>query len=218
MTTHYTTTQWNDKKTIVGGTGIDPARPINLLIGFHGADSTPENLLIHGNKLKLENAILAFPEGPVETGKGLWSWWRDGPRQKETVAAFVDYARQTIDAARRYAQTTAPGHAIHTSLWGFSQGGAAALVYALLGSHALHKVASVCGFLPEIHDTPANGGKPARILGIFGGNDDVIPPFLAEFALEEMKNRGHDLLARKTPQGHEINAENLRDIAEFLNS
>lgn len=218
MTTHYSSTQWNDKKVIVGKTALDPDRAVHLLIGFHGADSTPENMLIHGNKLKLENAIMAFPEGPVDAGKELWSWWQDGPKQKATVAAFVDYTRQTIDAACQYAQTTAPGYTFRTSLWGFSQGGAAALIYALLGSHPLHKVASVCGFLPEIPDSPANGNNPVHILGIFGANDDVVPSFLAEFALEEMKSRGHTLVAKETRQGHELNAENLKDIAEFLNS
>jgi len=50
MTVHYKNTQWNNKKVIVGESELNPSHPARLLIGFHGADSTPENMLIHGNK------------------------------------------------------------------------------------------------------------------------------------------------------------------------
>ncbi len=62
-------------------------------------------------------------------------------------------------------------------LWGFSQGGAAALVLTLMGTHSLYKVASVCGFLPEIPKQETKTDSSVPILGIFGTNDDVVPSF-----------------------------------------
>ena len=103
-------------------------------------------------------------------------------------------------------------------LWGFSQGGAAALVYTLIGKHPLHKIASVCGFLPEIPELETVSESSVPILGIFGANDEVVPPFLAEHALEEMKNRGHNPMLRETSQGHELNAENLKELSDFFGS
>lgn len=218
MPKQYTHVQWNGKKTIIGQSEIDPTQPIHLLIGFHGADSTPENMLIHGNKLNIKNAIAVYPEGPVDAGHGLWSWWQDGPRQKETVAAFLSYASKLLDRALHHAETTFPGSRSRLSLWGFSQGGAAALVYTLLGAHNLHKAASVCGFLPELPDPLSPNGASVNLFCIYGLNDDIVPPFLAEFALEEMKNRGHRIAIKEAPQGHEVNADNLQDLNQFFNA
>ena len=75
MTTRYSTTEWNNKKVILGETKIDEKKPVNLLIGFHGAGSTPENILVLGNRLKLQNTLMVFTEGPVNAGDGIWSWW-----------------------------------------------------------------------------------------------------------------------------------------------
>ncbi len=213
MTTKYSTTTWNDKKVILGGGDIDNEKPVNLLIGFHGASSTPENILVQGNRLKLQNTLMVFPEGPVNAGDDIWSWWEDGPQQKETVENFVAYTSQIIDSAHRHYSNIN-----RTCLWGFSQGGAAALTYTLLGTHPLFKVASICGFLPEFLLPVIEKKETLSILGIFGSNDEIVPSFLADHALEEMKNQGHQVQSKETAQPHEINAENLQDLCDFFNA
>ncbi|GJL79805.1 MAG: hypothetical protein NPINA01_27940 [Nitrospinaceae bacterium] len=218
MAVNYTNTEWRGKKVILGETELDPSKPINLMIGFHGADSTPENMLVHGNKLQLKNALMVYPEGPVDADKGLWSWWEDGPRQKQTVTEFVKYAALIVDEAHRHYAGKSSGASLNTCLWGFSQGGAASLVYTLLGSHPLHRVASICGFLPELPDEAPPQRAAVNILGIYGANDDVVPSFLADHALDEMKAKGHQLTAKETPQGHEVSQENLQDVTRFFNS
>jgi len=217
MTIHYTTTEWNRKKVIVGESELKSDQPARLLIGFHGADSTPENMLVHGNKLKLNNTLYVYPEGPADAGDGLWSWWKDGPRQSQAIKSFLGYTAEIVDEAHHFLKDKTE-HAPQVCLWGFSQGGAAALVYSLLGSHALHKVASVCGFLPEIPEEVPNRIHNTSILGIYGLNDEVIPSFLAEYALEELEGRGHRLTKKETPQGHEVNASNITDLIEFFES
>jgi len=218
MTIQYSNARWNEKKVVIGETAMRATGPIHLIIGFHGAESTPENMLVYGNKLELTNALTVYPEGPVDAGEGLWSWWQDGPRQTESVTAFLHYTSQMLEAAHGHAGRIFSGKPVRTSLWGFSQGGAAALVYALLGSHPLHKVASVCGFLPEMPDAASSRPNAPSILGLFGTDDEVVPAFLAEHALEEMKNRGHQVTAKEIRQGHQITAENLEAISAFFNS
>ncbi len=218
MTVKYNNAEWQGKKVILGETELQKEHPVNLVIGFHGADSTPENMLVYGNKLQLKNAVMAYPEGPVDAGKGLWSWWKDGPRQKESVEEFLTYTSTIVDTAHRHFSEKIPGAAIQTCLWGFSQGGAASLVYTLFqGSPPLHKVASICGFLPELPDDASFQPSPVNILGIFGANDDIVPSFLADHALDEMKAKGHQLTVRETRQGHEISSENLQELSDFFN-
>jgi predicted esterase len=213
MTTQYQNILWNNKKVIIGETATEKIEPVNLLIGFHGAESTAENMLVQGNRLKLDNTTLVFPEGPVNAGEGRWSWWKDGPGQTKSVAAFIGFADEIIQSAHTHF-----GNLPTISLWGFSQGGAASLVYALLGSQKIFKVASVCGFLPELPSKNINEKPPAQIFGIYGQNDDVVPSFLADYALEEMKNKGHKVQTKETSQSHELNSENLSDVCNFLNS
>ncbi len=101
MTIHYTNGEVAGKKTIFGNHSIAHKTPLRILIGFHGADSTPENMLIHGNKLKIENTLAVFPEGPVDAGEGLWSWWKDGPKQLESVKEFLDFASRAIEDSEK---------------------------------------------------------------------------------------------------------------------
>lgn len=216
MTTRYSTTEWNNKKVILGETETDPEQPVNLLIGFHGASSTPENMLVQGNRLKLQNTLMVFPEGPIIAGDGIWSWWEDGPQQSKTVKSFITYTSQIIDSAHEHYKN--PERTLRTCLWGFSQGGAASLAYTLLGKHDLFRVASICGFLPEFQDSAIEKKEPLHILGIFGSNDEVVPSFLADHALDEMKNHGHVVESKETTQPHEVNSENLQDLCDFFNT
>ena len=218
MSYKYQTTEWNSKKVILGEGSLNPKEPINILIGFHGAGSTPENMLIHGNKLDLDNTFMLFPEGPIDAGEGRWSWWVDGPKQKESVSDFLNFSFNMIAMAQNHLNNRFKNSETRISLWGFSQGGAAALTYTLLGKHPLHRVASVCGFLPEFSEQETVSESAVPILGIFGANDDVVPSFLAEHALEEMKNKGHNPTLKETSQGHELSEENLKELGVFFNS
>jgi predicted esterase len=214
----YQTTEWDNKKVILGEGSLNAKEPINILIGFHGAGSTPENMLIHGNKLSLNNTFMLFPEGPIDAGEGRWSWWVDGPKQKESVSDFLKFSYIFISKAQDHLNSRFKKLETRISLWGFSQGGAAALAYTLLGKHPLHRVASVCGFLPEFSEQETVSESSVPILGIFGANDDVVPAFLAEHALEEMKNKGHNPTLKETSQGHELSEENLKELGVFFNS
>ena len=218
MSLTYKTTEWNNKKVILGECPINPEAPVKILVGFHGAESTPENMLVHGNHLQLENTFMLFPEGPVDAGEGRWSWWTDGPKQKESINSFLSFSSNMINMAQDHLNSRFKKLETRVCLWGFSQGGAAALTYTLLGKHPLHKVASVCGFLPEFSEDQTLSELSVPILGIFGTNDNVVPSFLAEHALEEMKNKGHIPTLRETSQGHELSEENLKELGVFFNS
>ncbi len=216
MAFQYSTIELNGIKTIVGEPEETLASPADLLVGFHGAESTPENMLVHGNRLALKNAALIYPQAPLSAGDGLWSWWADGPGQAKSVFKFLEYTGGFLDSLEEHFRQARPGVETRICLWGFSQGGGAALVHSLLGRHEIHKTASVCGFLPEISE-PDTRESYAEVLGIFGENDDVVPSFLAEHALDQMKAFGHTVALQSTAQGHEISEQNLVDVSEFLN-
>ena len=218
MSFSYKTTEWNNKKVILGEGPINPEAPVKILVGFHGAESTPENMLVHGNRLQLENTFMLFPEGSIDAGEGRWSWWIDGPKQKESVNDFLKFSSNMITMAQDYLSSRFENVETLVCLWGFSQGGAASLVYTLFGMHPLHKTASVCGFLPEIPELGAITRSSVPILGIFGTNDEVVPSFLAEHALEEMRSKGHTPTIREISQGHELNSENLTELRDFFDS
>ena len=217
MVINYRNSEWNQKEVILGETDLDISQPVKLAIGFHGAESTPENMLVKGNFMNLKNGIFVYPQGPIDAGNGLWSWWKDGPGQIDTVNSFLKHTHDILEMAYRCYIEKYPAIQLKTCLWGFSQGGAAALVYTMFGTTPIHKTASVCGFLPEVPDLPSPE-KKADVLGIFGADDDVVPAFLAEHALDEIKNRDFNVLSKELAQGHEINMDNLAEVSEFLNS
>ena len=203
----------NNKKVILGEP--DKLDPLNLLIGFHGAESTAENMLVQGNRLKLKNTLLIFPEGPIDAGEGRWSWWKDGPGQQKSVEEFLFFTDGIIQSAISQFKNRSINQ---ISLWGFSQGAAASLVYTMLGSQDIFSVASVCGFLPEMPKQEKDYVSNTSILGIFGLNDEIVPSFLAEHALDEFKNRGYPINIIETNQGHELTSENLEQLTNFFNS
>ena len=213
MTIKYQNELWNNKKVILGEP--DRADPLNLLIGFHGAESTAENMLIQGNRLKLNNTLLIFPEGPINAGEGRWSWWKDGPEQQKSVEEFLFFTDGIIQSAISHFESRSINQ---ISLWGFSQGAAASLVYAMLGSQDIFSAASVCGFLPEMPKQEKDDAPNTSILGIFGLNDEIVPSFLAEHALDEFKSRGYPINIIETNQGHELTSENLEQLTNFFNS
>ena len=213
MTIKYQNEIWNNKKVIIGE--AEKLDSFNLLIGFHGAESTAENMLVQGNRLKLKNTLLIFPEGPIDAGEGRWSWWKDGPGQKQTVDEFLIFTDGIIHSAISYFKNRSINQ---ISLWGFSQGAAASLVYAMLGSKNIFSVASVCGFLPELPKTEKENASDISILGIYGLNDEIVPSFLAEHALEEFQTRGYPINIIETNQGHELTSKNLEQLTKFFNS
>ncbi len=216
MSLNFSNKVWNDKKVILGEQKLDPQAPVRVVIGFHGAESTPENMLVHGSKLNIPNSLLVFPEGPIDADNGLWSWWKDGPKQKETVQSFVTVTDGIFNQAHEYVKEEYKNASIKFFTWGFSQGAAAVLVAVLFGSQQIQKAASVCGFLPELPEEAVKPENPVPILGIFGANDEVVPSFLAEHALEEINQMGHQAQIKETPQGHEITPENISEINQYF--
>ena len=216
MSLNFSNKIWNKRKVILAEQKIDSNIPIRVVIGFHGADSIPENMVVHSSKLNITNSLLVFPEGPVEANNGLRSWWQDGPKQKETVLSFITTTDEIFNQVFKYSKENYGTASIELFTWGFSQGAAAVLVTILFGSQPIKKAASICGFLPELPYVIPLQKAPVPILGIFGTNDEVVPAFLAEHALEEVNQNGHQTQIKETSQGHQITPENLSEINQYF--
>lgn len=105
-------------------------------------------------------------------------------------------------------------------LVGFSQGGAVAYHTGLRHSAPLAGIIALSGYIPVPCDTgdeypPANTTLP--ILVCHGTLDQVVPPVLAERALEHLKKQGFSCTFKKYEMEHSVCMEEIDDIAIFIN-
>ena len=138
MTVHYKNAQWNNKKVIIGESDLNsdqPSAPVDrfswsgLHAGEHADPRQQTETEQHGLRLSRRadrcqgRALELVARRTAPEGGG---------------HSFLDYTAQIVDEAHRHLKELTD-HDPKICMWGFSQGGAAALVYSMLGSHPLHK-------------------------------------------------------------------------------
>ncbi len=105
-------------------------------------------------------------------------------------------------------------------LVGFSQGGAVAFHTGLRHPRPLAGIISLSGYIPVPCETGseypvANAGLP--ILVCHGTRDQVVPPILADRALEHLKKQGFSYTFSTYEMEHSVCPEEIDDIAIFIN-
>ncbi len=105
-------------------------------------------------------------------------------------------------------------------LVGFSQGGAVAFHTGLRHATRLAGIISLSGYIP----VPCEDGSeyPAAnatlpILVCHGTQDQVVPPVLADTALEHLKKQGFSVTFKNYEMQHSVCSEEIDDIATFIN-
>lgn len=106
-------------------------------------------------------------------------------------------------------------------LIGFSQGSAMALATGLRYPKKLAGIVGLSGYLPIIEATaddrhPANQDTP--ILMIHGTLDQVVQVNRGEQSRDRLRDWGYDVEWHDYPMQHEVCAEEIRDINEFLSA
>ena len=106
-------------------------------------------------------------------------------------------------------------------LIGFSQGSAMALSTGLRYSKKLGGIVGLSGYLPILEQTaderaPANQDTP--ILMIHGSLDQVVQVSRGEESRDHLKELGYEVEWHDYPMQHEICAEEIRDINDFLSA
>jgi phospholipase/carboxylesterase len=105
-------------------------------------------------------------------------------------------------------------------LVGFSQGGAVAFHTGLRHATPLAGIISLSGYIPVPCETgseypAANATLP--ILVCHGTHDQVVPPALADQALEHLKEQGFTYTFNTYEMQHSLCPEEIDDIATFIN-
>lgn len=105
-------------------------------------------------------------------------------------------------------------------LAGFSQGGAVAYHTGLRHPTPLAGIIALSGYIPvpceDGSEYPA-ANKSMPILVAHGTRDQVVPPVLADQALEHLKQQGFSSIFKKYEMEHSVCPEEIDDIATFIN-
>ena len=106
-------------------------------------------------------------------------------------------------------------------LIGFSQGSAMALSTGLRYPKKLGGIVGLSGYLPILEKTaderePANQDTP--ILMVHGSLDQVVQVSRGEQSRDHLKELGYEVEWHDYPMQHEICAEEIRDINDFLSA
>jgi phospholipase/carboxylesterase len=193
-------------------------------LGADGHDFAP---IVPQLEAQLKAAVkFIFPHAPVRpvtlnNGMSMPAWYDiksigttrdvsmdDMEVSRKQIEAFIDAERST---GMRDDQIL---------LVGFSQGGAVAFHTGLRHATPLAGIISLSGYIPVPCETgseyPAEN-KTLPTLVCHGTRDQVVPPILADQALEHLKEQGFSYTYKKYEMEHSVCPEEMDDIATFIN-
>lgn len=105
-------------------------------------------------------------------------------------------------------------------LVGFSQGGAVAYHTGLRHPTPLAGIIALSGYIPvpcDVGDEYPSANTILPILVCHGTLDQVVPPVLADRALEHLKKQGFSCTFKEYEMEHSVCLEEIDDIAIFIN-
>jgi len=205
-------------------TAFEPAGagPFPAILAFHGWGANALDLLGLAPYVGGGSFLMLCPQGPLEVplggavGYGWYPISMGGDRPvradvESTVAAaaeFVDHAmaRYPIDARKLV-------------VLGFSQGGVMAYNLAMRQPQRFAALVGISTwFPPELVEKAANREALQQLPTLIqhGSSDPAIDVARARQAVETLRTLKMPLVYREYDCGHEINAQGLRDLSNFL--
>jgi len=167
--------------------------------------------------------MIICPQGPLEVpigptrGYGWFPIRMGGPPDLDAIEAAVSSATRFVDLAlERY-----PVNRRKLVMLGFSQGGVMAYRMALANpARYAGLVALSTWFSPELKEAIADREALERLPTMVqhGRADDMIEIARARSSVEILRELRVPLVYREYDCGHEITADGLQDLSEFLNS
>lgn len=191
-----------------------------LLILLHGVGGDEHGFDDILSQLDRRFLILSV-RAPNEYANGGYCWFNvefaDGK-----FSIHAEQAKTSWRALANFAeQATAAYNALphQTYLMGFSQGAAMAFCVMLTAPESLGGIIALNGrVLPEVRPFAAASErlKNFPVLYLFGTYDNVIPVAFARESQAYLETTDVALTAREYPIGHEITAETLRAVNQWL--
>lgn len=199
--------------------GRGPAPPPLLLL-LHGIGSNEQDLFGLAPYLD-ERFLIVSARAPVALGYGGYGWFQI-EFTPAGMAADVEQARASLNLLPGFIDAlveTYRADAGRVYLAGFSQGAMMSLALLLARPELLAGVVAMSGRLPRQvlerePDAGALAGKPLLIT--HGLHDQVLSVQNGREARDYFRELPVELTYREYPMAHEVNAESLRDVTDWL--
>jgi phospholipase/carboxylesterase len=195
--------------------------PHPTLIAMHGFGASALDLLGLAPYIADGQFMVICPQGPIEVPIGptrgyAWFPLRMGsPPDRDAIDDAAKAATEFLNAAlQKY-----PVDRKKLVILGFSQGGMMAYRLAFRNPSKFAALVALSTYLPpelknEISDPAALEALPTLVL--HGRADDMIEIARARASVETLRSLNVPLTYREYDCGHEITAEALRDLSNFL--
>jgi phospholipase/carboxylesterase len=189
-----------------------------LVIVMHGRGADANDLADLAPYLDGDEGYrFLFPNAPKpwDAGGGMtfgFTWFDNWPPEAKS---FEESRRLVLDFLRA-AIGRFPTPAGKVVLVGFSQGGLMALNVAFQTEVELAAVVAMSGALHEIELDALSRKKELPILIVHGIYDEVIPVLAAHRARRTLENHGLSPEYHEFPMGHQVTAESMAVVAEFI--
>ncbi len=207
---------------------LEPARPAtHCIIWLHGlgADGHDFVPIVPELRLPSDTAIrFVFPHAPVRpvtiNGNMEMRAWYDILRIAEdgmNVAHIEESSRQVEALVREQEAQGIPCDQI--LLAGFSQGGTIALHTGLRLQQRLAGLVALSTWLPPapgLHGRHRGPNTSAPVFQAHGRADMVVPHMLGEMTRASLEQLGCDLEWREYDMGHQVCAEQIRDLSAWI--
>ena len=208
---------------------VEPSKPATAAVvwlhglGADGHDFEP--VAAELGRAGLDDIRFVFPHAPVRPvtingGMAMRAWYDivgpelDRRADEEGVRASAGIARALVDE-----QITGGIAGERIVLAGFSQGGAIALYAGLRIAFRIAGILALSTYLPGARSLATQAHPANRDVPIFlahGSQDPVIALALSERSRAVMADLGYTVEVHTYPMPHSVCAEEVRDIANWL--
>lgn len=211
---------------VVAGNTENPQLTIIWMHGL-GADGHDFAPIVPQLESQLNAPVkFIFPHAPVRPvtlngGMPMPAWY-----DIKSIGTTRDVSMDDMEESRKQieafidAEQEAGMRANQILLVGFSQGAAVAFHTGLRHSTPLAGIIALSGYIPVPCDdgsTYSSANKTMPILVAHGTRDQVVPPILADQALEHLKEQGFSCSYKTYGMEHSVCPEEIDDIATFIN-
>jgi phospholipase/carboxylesterase len=194
--------------------------PHPTIVALHGWGASGMDLLGLAPYLAQGRFLVLCPQGRIEVplgpmvGYGWFPLTMGAPADPAAFAAGVDDARRFVDAAlHRY-----PIDQNKLVILGFSQGGVIAYALALAEPERFTGLVTLSSWLPApvAQALPSRSRERLVTLVQHGTRDDLIDIARGRESVETLRRLQVPVTYREFEIGHEINAESLASLCEWL--
>lgn len=197
--------------------------PFATVLTLHGWGASAHDLIGLAPVLNRGEALVLSPQGPIglriPDGPMGYGWYPLGEGAQDGSPEELTRASDQVLAFLDRAQERYPIDPRKIVLLGFSQGGALAFDLALRDGSRFAGLAALSSWLPGAATErvqPDSAPQSLPVLVVHGTEDPMVSVTRAREARQRLAELGVLLTYREYEMGHEICADELRDLVNWL--